>query len=152
MPLELTLIGMAIILALSVFAGKLQWQVHTKNKQAAAKQARLDESRKEQREKMLSSLHIIARAYLSGQAELAEASLRIHHLLNYLDVDGEQRETFVAFDKVASALAHIPIREDWKALNKSERAAYRKTIERMESEFADFAKNSALALATLELK
>ena len=89
------------------------------------------------------SITIICRALLSGQVDCGEASIRISNLLDRLDMSAEQRADYVVFDKVRSALQHIPIKQDWLALDKKARKTHAKTIARIESEFSDFAKTAA---------
>jgi len=135
-----------IIVALSAIAIHLHLKLHRQRK-------RMEEAQREQAEKLerkTQEIHrdirFLARAYLDDQAELNEVSLRIHHLVNYLSLEDDQRSLYHVFDSVTQQIEHIPTHENWKSLDKASRSKYQKEFIRIESEFAHQAKISAKSI------
>src|SRR5690606_24024296 len=102
-------IGSAIILVLAGIAIYLHWKLYKLRKLNKQKQEEADRQYQQARIQINQSIQIICRAMLDGQVRYAEASLRISRLMHQLSVDGAPREEFVAFDKLAQSIAHIPI-------------------------------------------
>ena len=61
---------------------------------------------------------------MAGQVESAEACLRLSGLMNQLSLSEQDREAYIAIDKMAASIAHIPIMQGWKELPKKERRLY----------------------------
>ncbi|MBC6906983.1 DUF2489 domain-containing protein [Saccharophagus sp. K07] len=142
----LWLIGSAIILVLAGIAIYLHWKLYKLRKLNKQKQEEADRQYQQARIQINQSIQIICRAMLDGQVRYAEASLRISRLMDQLSVDGAPREEFVAFDKLAQSIAHIPILDEWKQLPKKQRREYEQHIERQEEELGDFVRDAAQRL------
>jgi len=89
------------------------------------------------------SVQIICKALLDEQVECAEASIRISALMDQLSVNGAVREEFIAFDKLAQAISHIPILDAWKQLPRQQRKEFELQIEQQEKLLGDFVRDAA---------
>src|SRR5690606_31530800 len=95
------------------------------------------------RQQLNQSIQIICRALLQQQVECAEASLRVSRLMDQLSVNGSVREEFVAFDKFAEAIVHIPILDAWKELPRQQKQEFEAQIEQQEQLLGDFVRDAA---------
>lgn len=132
------ILGLLVIGALSAVAlyYVLQLRRLRVKREAQANAYALAEN--ESRTGIKKSIKIIARAFMAGQVEAAEACVRLTHLLDLLSVSGTEREPFVAIDKMAAAIAHIPIKEQWTRLPKAERRRFEGQIAKHEQELKEF--------------
>lgn len=144
-------VGILIIAVLVAVAIFLHWQLHLRKKRDAQLLAEQEARIAKMRQEAINSLRIIAKSYLSEQVELAEASIRISRVMDSLELNEAQRTPYRVFDQIHSQLAHIPILSDWKALSKKEKAAHLKTINQVEKEYQDFAKDAVKQLAKFEI-
>lgn len=151
MPTALYIAAGAIIATLASIAAYLHWQLHKKQKKTLQWQQQQDALLQKKRDEAAHSLTFIAKAYIANQVELAEASIRISHLLDHVDISAEQRQSLAAFDQVAGKLAHIPILKEWKKISKKDKAKHLKTIAQTEKQFEDFALDAAQKLITIQL-
>ncbi len=149
MPVWLLALGLLSIAVLSGIALYLHFQLHRQRVRQRAQAEEMQAAVEKKQEEAKTSIRLIARAYLVDDVELAEASVRIHHLLGYVDMDEEARNEVRAFDEVAKRIAHIPMLEQWRALDRETRDHHRETIAQVESEFEDFARKSAERLKDL---
>ena len=136
-------LGGGIILILTCTAIRLQWQVNARNKANTTLLKQQNAAIAAKRADTMNSLNFIARALLEGQVELAEASIRISHLLDHTGIDETRRDTFNVFDQVSKKIAHIPILKEWKALSKTEKQKHLATIASTEEHYRDFSKEAA---------
>lgn len=143
MPNSLLFLGLLIIAVLAAIAGYLHWRLYQQRRQQEILEQDYQAELQAGRKQINTSLQIICRALLEGQVEYAEASVRVSYLLNQLNVDGEARADFVAFDKMAAAIKHIPILDQWRDLEKRKKREYQKQIAFHEEELGDFIKDSA---------
>lgn len=140
------ILGVLIIGVLAAVAGYLQFRLYQVKKHQREREVELESLAQAKRRQLNDSIQIICRALLARQVEYAEASIRISGLLNALGVAESERTQFVAFDKMADSIKHIPTLTDWNALPKAERVQYRRQIEIKEQEFADFLDDAARKL------
>jgi hypothetical protein len=148
MPLWLSVILVSIILVLAAVAAYLHILIFKRKMREDALREEGERALLKKQQEALKSVQVIAAAYLNGDCELAEASVRIHHLLGYIDTE---RSQFTVFDQVADRIAHIPILDEWKALDRKTKNAHRRTISAVEEEFEAFAKDAAAKLKALEV-
>lgn len=146
MPLWLSIILVSIILVLACVAAYLHFLLFKRKMREDALKAEGEKALEKKQSEALKSVQVIAAAYINGDCELAEASVRIHHLLGYINTD---RSQFTVFDKVADRIAHIPMLDEWKALDRKTKNAHRRTISAVEEEFEAFAKDAAEKLKAL---
>lgn len=143
MPNYMWILGGLVIAVLAAIAGYLHWRLHQQTRQQRALEENYQKELQAGRKQINGSIQIICRALLDGQVECAEASVRVSHLLNQLNVEGSERADCVAFDKMAEAINHIPILEEWRTLDKQKKRDYQKQIAFHEAELGDFIKDSA---------
>lgn len=136
-------IGGFIILCLLVVAIYLHWRLYRVNQQIKLRQEEAESQYQLARQKLNQSVQIICRALLDEQVECAEASLRISALMDQLSVNGTVREEFIAFDKLAQAISHIPILDAWKQLPRQQRKEFELQIEQQERILGDFVRDAA---------
>lgn len=135
--------GGLIIAGLSAVAIYLNWRLYQVKKQIKAREAEVERQRQLGRQHLNQSIQIICRALLDGQVEYAEASLRVSKLMDQLSVGGSAREEFIAFDKFAEAISHIPILDAWKQLPKAQKKEFTALIEQQEQLLGDFVRDAA---------
>lgn len=136
-------IAVLIILVLSIIAVWMVLKVKKAERRRDQLQKEIDAFSQKARKEINNSIQIIARSLLDGQVQNAEASIRVSALLNQLSVDEKQRQDYVAFDKLANAVSHIPILEEWKALPKQKRKSFEVELAKLEDEYDDFIKDAA---------
>lgn len=146
MPNYLVFFGVLIIVVLAAIAGYMHWRLHQQRRQQRALEEGYQQELQAGRKQINSSIQIICRAVLDGQVEYAEASVRVSYLLNQLNVEGAARADCIAFDKMAAAINHIPILDEWRNLDKQKKREYQKQIAFHEAELGDFIKDSARKL------
>jgi hypothetical protein len=133
----------AVVLVLLIIAAYLHWRLHLVNKQITQQQKEADAQYLLARQQLNQSIQIICRALLQQQVECAEASLRVSRLMDQLSVNGSVREEFVAFDKFAEAIVHIPILDAWKELPRQQKQEFEAQIEQQEQLLGDFVRDAA---------
>jgi hypothetical protein len=147
----LTLFASFIVIALAAIAVYLHWKIRVQTKKAKALQAEQDAKTAEKILQIQKDVQFIAKAYLSDQVELSEASLRIHHLVNCIGLSESQRATIAAFDAVATQIKDIPTHQAWKDLTKEEQKNFRNLFNELENKHGNEAKRLAKPLANGEL-
>jgi hypothetical protein len=136
-----TALGVAIIivLALSIVAGYYLQRLRQVKKYQRAQLAELEAQSKAQRERVNTSIQVIASAVgRRDELSLTEASLRISVLLDSLGVDAAVREEYSAFYQLRDAAAHIPILDEWQRLPSAERRKLTKERVKLEQTYGDF--------------
>lgn len=136
-------IGAAIVAILLVIAIYLHWRVYILNKQINQKQKEAEAQHRLARQQLNQSIQILCRALLERQVACAEASLRVSALMDQLSVNGAVREEFVAFDKLAQSIAHIPILDAWKELPRQQKREFELHIDNQEQLLGDFVRDAA---------
>lgn len=135
-----------IIFVLSGIAVYLHLKLHKRQKQIAEAEKEQEKNTAQKIAQIQKDIRFLAKAYLDEQVELNEASLRIHHLANYLGLDEQQRKLYAPFDAVAQQISHIPTHQGWKSLDKSERKHYQSVFSNLETEHSESAKSAALKI------
>lgn len=136
-------LGGALVLALLSIAIYLHWRLYLNNKQLEQRQKEADAQYLHARQQLNQSIQIICRALLAEQVECAEASLRVSKLMDQLSVNGPEREEFVAFDKFAHAIEHIPILDAWKKLPRQAKRDFEEQIKQQDELLGDFVRDAA---------
>jgi len=136
------LAGYALYLAL-----QLKGQKSRRDKAEEAFRVELEHNEKEARK----SVKIIAKALIQKDLSETEAAMRIGFLSQKITASQDEQTLFSVFQQLAEATSYIPILDDWKALEKSEKN--RLTLERnaIESKYSDFIQASAEQLTRLRL-
>ena len=121
-------IGLLIIAALGVYAGKLVFQLQQQNaRQKAAREKRLVV--------MFESIHTIARAMQQQQCNVSEGTIRICRLLRALPEEArDYSQQYPALHTLFSAVSGFAILEDRKALSKQQRFNEDKAREAIEEQ------------------
>jgi aryl carrier-like protein len=135
--------GVLIIVVLSAVAITLHWRLYKVKQEIKMRKAEVEQQYHLARAQLNQSVQIICRALLADQVECAEASIRISALMNQLSVNGAEREEFVAFDKLAEAISHVPILDAWKQLPKAQKKEVTSQIEQQEQLLGDFVRDAA---------
>lgn len=143
----LAIIAVTIVLTLAVIAARLVYKVHRLNqlrsRQMAELQAAEIKAVNEQRERTNKSIQILARAVYQDELTLTEASIRISHLLDQLDVEESIKTEFSAFYQLRQRTEHIPILADWKKLSAREQRVFDKERLQQEAAYYDFVMDAA---------
>ena len=143
----LALVGAIIILVLAAVAGRLVYKVHRMNRQRAQQLQALADANaqavREQREQVNKSIQILAHALHQDELTLTEASIRIAHLLDQLDVDASIKSEFSAFYQLRERTEHIPILAEWKKLSAKEQRVFDKERLQHEKSYYDFVMDAA---------
>ena len=135
--------GGAVILTLAGIAIYLHWRLHIVSREIQQRQKAADEQYLLARQQLNQSIQIICRALLERQVECAEASLRVSALMDQLSVNGAIRDEFVAFDKLAQAISHIPILDAWKQLPREQKKEFELQMVQQEQLLGDFVRDAA---------
>ena len=142
-PVWILIIAAAIIIVLSAIATYYVLELRKVRRNQKQRLAELEAAAHAQRDRVNTSIQIIAKTLLDEGVGLTEASLRIRVLLDSLQVEDTVKNEFVAFYKVADQTSHIPILQDWKKLSRKEKFAFEKEMARVEDEYRDFALDAA---------
>lgn len=113
-----------VVFVLAALALFLHWRLYQVRKSQRLAQAHADQKRVAQKQRINSSIQVIAHALASQQVGATEASIRISVLLDALEVEQSVKEEFGAFYNLAQDASHIPILDAWKALPKQKRRTY----------------------------
>ena len=142
-PVWILVIAALVIVVLSAIATYYVLELRKVRKVQAQKLAEIEVAASEQRDRVNTSIQIIAKTLLDDGVGLTEAAIRIRVLLDSLQVADSVREEFVAFYTIADKTSHIPILKDWQALSRKEKFAFEKEMARVEAEYRDFALDAA---------
>lgn len=135
--------GALIIFVLAVIAIYYQVRVFQQGRKQREWQLELEGKEQVAQSEARKSIAFICRAFLAEQVECAEASIRISHLADRLDLDDVERAPYLVFDKVRAALDHIPIKDAWRNLDKKTKRGHRRIIEKTEKDYHAFALEAA---------
>jgi hypothetical protein len=120
-------LGVAIIIALSIWASRLLYQLKQQQRQL-----RDNDAPSQAQNQARNSIVVLAKGALSEQVDITEAAIRIATLLDYLAIDDVARARFTHVYQLSAATAHIPRLEQWQQLSKAQRRDYRREKERLE--------------------
>ncbi len=127
--ITLVSIGLLIIAALGVYAGRLVFQLQQQNaRQKAAREQRL--------ETIFESIHTIAKAMLQQQCNVSEGVIRICRLLRALPEEATEdySASYPAIHNLFSEVNGFAILEDRQALSKKQRHTEDKAREAIEEQ------------------
>ncbi|MGB5326162.1 MAG: DUF2489 domain-containing protein [Pseudomonadales bacterium] len=96
------------------------------------------------------SIHVLARCLLQGQVSSTEAAIRITALARGLPGVENTAESYTAFIDLANATAHIPILEDWRKLDMTQRKVFEAERKEIEATHEIRIMQAARALVTLQ--
>lgn len=126
-----TLVAVAIVLALSGYAG---WLLAKLYKQTQLQQQLLNAAIAKRNAKIVESVDVIALAALQKQCDLSEAAIRLYMIMDQLQ--GEMKldfsTRFVALFELYQVVEHMPRGEARKTMPKNERM--RLDLTRMDAE------------------
>ena len=138
----LTILAVVIVLVLSVIAARLVYKVYQLNqlrsRQLAELQAAEIKAANEQSGRINKSIQILAQALSQDELTLTEASIRISHLLDQLNVEEAVKTEFSAFYQLRQRTEHIPILAEWKKLSAKEQRVFDKERLQQEAAYYDF--------------
>ncbi|WKE65453.1 DUF2489 domain-containing protein [Gallaecimonas kandeliae] len=138
----LALLGVLVIAGLAFYLGKLLFMVKAQRQKREAAIA-------ERNEKLLSSIHIIARAMLEEQCDFSEGAIRIRNLLDHLHPYKAYGERFPALFDLYKRVKDLPTHEARKELDKKELRRQDREREGWERELSDAIKAEAELLKDL---
>ena len=148
---QLMFAALMVIFLLAVYAIYLAFRL----RQQTQKREQLLEQQKMQRERdnqeARQSIQIIARALMQKDLTDTEAAMRIAFLSQKLQPSEEEASALSIFLQLSEATAHIPILDDWTALERSEKKRLNREREDIESRYSEFVHASAKVLATISL-
>ena len=148
---QLMFAALMVIFLLAVYAIYLAFRL----RQQTQKREQLLEQQKMQRERdnqeARQSIQIIARALMQKDLTDTEAAMRIAFLSQKLQPSEEEALSLSIFLQLSEATAHIPILDDWTALERSEKKRLNREREDIESRYSEFVHASAKVLATISL-
>ncbi len=119
--LTLGLIGSVIIVILALYAAHLWRQANTRQQQNQLESEKISTNETQAAEVALKNINMVLKAVAQEQISLTEAAIRIMAYRLTLPEEQQQLAIFIPFNELALATAHIPILDDWKALEKSHR-------------------------------
>ena len=128
-----TLAAATIVAILMAIAGYYLVKLHRQQRRNRARWVEMATESERQRQRINNSIQLLAGAIGKDELTLTEASIRICGLLDSLQISGEVAEEYVAFYRLRAATAHIPILEQWRALDRREQFRFdleRQTLER----------------------
>ena len=149
-PLALTIGGIIVLLltGYALYLGlQLKRQKSRRNKAEEELRIEFEYNDKEARQ----SVQIIAKALIQKDISETEAAMRIGFLSQKITANHYEKNLFSVFQQLAEATSHIPILDDWKALEKCEKNRLTQERTAIESKYSDFIKASAEQLTRLRL-
>ena len=143
--------GAILVIPLAIYAAYLASQLVKKKRQERELAKSLNSDRSEGEKDARQSIQIISRALLQKDLSETEAAMRIAFLAQKLTPSADAATALLIFQQLAEATAHIPILEDWNALERTEK--HRLTAERegIESKYSEFVQDSAAKLSKIRL-
>ena len=143
---SLIALNVVIIIGLSVYVYRLLKAERLKREEAQQKAERFAQELTERRLHIIESLQVIGQAVLNGEIPLTEASIRCKVLLDNLDPQLANNETYSVFNAVYEQSKHIPRLEAWKALKGPEKLKFMDEMEALEARYTDDINVAAKAL------
>ena len=92
------------------------------------------------------SIDVIARAMLDKQCELTEGCIRLKQLLDYIQSDLLVQDEYQVIGLIYSATEYMPIKEQWKQLDKSAKRKFTQHRLNLEAQHADAIHAAVMAL------
>ncbi|WP_317928792.1 DUF2489 domain-containing protein [Halioxenophilus sp. WMMB6] len=139
----IVVLAVAIIVILAAIAAYYVWLLIRQQQQQKQQLQELEEQREAQRQRINTSIQVLASGAIQGQLTLTEASIRIGVLLESLAIDDETKHEYQAFFILAEKTAHIPILDAWKDLSTKQKLQFDQQREDLEREYGDFVLDAA---------
>ncbi|MDA9240767.1 DUF2489 domain-containing protein [bacterium] len=146
------LVAGILLLALAGYAAYLGVQLRKRRQQREISESELVEELQEREINARQSVQIIARALVQKDLSETEAAMRIAWLSQQIKLSGDETQHFTVFQQLAAATAHIPILDDWAALDKAEKRRLNAEREGIEVSYRDFIQASAVELVSIRLE
>ena len=145
-------IGIVLIAALFIYALHLGYRLfgQAKERERVLSQVQADMVLKDVEARQ--AIQVIARALLQNDLSDTEAAMRISFLSQQVAATSEELESFSIFQQLAEATSHIPILEDWIALERTEKRRLNLERENIEVGFKEFIRSSATELSKLRIE
>ena len=145
-------IGVVLIAALLIYALNLGYRLigQAKDRERLSNQVQADMVLKDVEARQ--AIQVIARALLQNDLSDTEAAMRISFLSQQVAATSEELESFSIFQQLAEATSHIPILEDWIALERTEKRRLNMERENIEAGFKEFIRSSATELSKLRIE
>jgi len=140
-------LGLVIIFILSLVAAYYVIKLHRFNKAQKLKLLEQEKVIRENHARIGNSIWVIAKSLLDDQVSISEGAIRISVLIEGLDLSEDERSHYVSFQKMAQAISHIPILEEWKKLPSQQKKVYEKQMEEEEEKYRAFILDAAKTLA-----
>lgn len=133
----LSLVGVAIIIGLSIYAGRLLSQVKQQQRAQAEAERDKQQALKKHDSKVLKSVTIIVKAMQEQQCDLSEGCWRLSVLLESLKLSSDLSSQFPAVFELYSRIQALDILDARKALKKKDRMKQDLVRMKAESELSD---------------
>ncbi len=143
--------GVVLIAALLIYALYLGFRLvgQAKERQRMSNQVQADMDLRDVEARQ--AIQVIARALLQNDLSDTEAAMRISFLSQQVVATSEELESFSIFQQLAEATSHIPILDDWIALERTEKQRLNSEREGIEQGFKEFIRSSATKLSKLRI-
>lgn len=82
------------------------------------------------------SIDVITRAMIDKQCELTEGCIRLKQLLGYVESDLLNLDEYQVIDLMCTATEHMPIKEQWKQLDKAAKRKFTQHRLALEEKYA----------------
>ncbi len=96
----------------------LWWRQQARLKENQQRIKNLQVMLQEQYQHRVESIQIIVNAMDEGQCELTEGCIRLRMLISQIDAELLKQEKLAIIDFIYAQTEHMPIKEDWKKLDK----------------------------------
>ena len=131
-------LGLLVIVALSVYIVRQLGKLKEQRRQQEQNRQRLEEAKskaREQREYMIESIRVIARAMSEDERlTLTEGCIRLKVLIDNLKPEIHQDPDFEIIEQHYQATRHIPFLKEWRKLERREQRRYQHEMNRLESQ------------------
>jgi hypothetical protein len=149
-PNGLVLLALGLVIALGAYASYLGLQLWRQKRQRDIGAHELAEMADERAKEARLSVVVICKALLKDDLTDTEAAMRIAYLRRQVNVQADEESHYKVFEKLAEATAHIPILEDWQALERSKQRQLTRERLAVEQQFKEFIRTSATYLANAD--
>nr|WP_067291546.1 DUF2489 domain-containing protein [Marinobacterium profundum] len=131
-------LGLVIIVALSWYIVTHLRALKEQRQQREAFQIQAETKAREQRQYLIDSIRVIARAMSEDEKmTLTEGSIRLKVLLDNLMPELHQNPDFEIISTHYEATRHIPFLKGWKSLERSQQRRFRQEMDVLEQQHRD---------------
>jgi type II secretory pathway pseudopilin PulG len=148
----LILIGVIVIAILAWFIVKQLRQQREAARQLAEQQEKLAVEAAANRRYLTESIRIISNAILhDDKITLTEGCMRLKVMIDNYDATLHQDPDYQVIEEVYGKTSHIPIRQDWKALDKKSQRKFQMEMFKVEAECQERVRVAAQRLIDHEM-